>query len=172
MKFYLGHNSRNNLQGVHPDLIAVVKRAIEITEVDFKVIEGLRNLSRQQKLVQSGASKTMNSRHLTGHAVDLMALVDGKGRWDWPLYHTIAKAMKQASKELGIPLEWGGDWIGWKDGPHYQLPWKQYPKNTQVSFLNKGEKNDERSSTRIRETHTDIRWWVSIKRWFSNWCRS
>lgn len=126
--FTLGPRSVLRLQGVHPDLVKVVHRAIELSTVDFTVLEGLRTLERQKALVAAGASKTMNSRHLTGHAVDLGAWVDGQVRWDWPLYHQIAAAMKAAAKELTIPLEWGGDWRTFKDGPHYQLPWKEYPK--------------------------------------------
>ena len=126
--FTLGPRSVLRLQGVHPDLVKVVHRAIELSTVDFTVLEGLRTLERQKALVAAGASKTMNSRHLTGHAVDLGAWVDGQVRWDWPLYHQIAAAMKAAAKELAIPLEWGGDWRTFKDGPHYQLPWKEYPK--------------------------------------------
>lgn len=78
--------------------------------------------------MKAGASKTMNSRHLTGHAVDVVALIDGAVRWDWPLYDLIAKAFKAAAKAEGVPLEWGGDWPRFRDGPHFQLPWKQYPK--------------------------------------------
>lgn len=132
MTYKLGTLSLSRLNGVHPDLVRVVKRAIEITDVDFTVLEGLRSLDRQKTLVASGASKTMNSRHLTGHAVDLAPVVDGKVSWDWPLYHRIAKAMKQAAKELGVPVEWGGDWKTFKDGPHWQLPWKKYPADGQV----------------------------------------
>ena len=127
MTFVLGARSLARLKGVHPDLVKVVKRAIKITDTDFTVLEGVRTLAKQREYVAAGASKTMNSRHLTGHAVDLGALVNGKVRWDWPLYHKIAKAMKQAAKELGIPLTWGGSWTKFRDGPHFELPWKQYP---------------------------------------------
>jgi peptidoglycan L-alanyl-D-glutamate endopeptidase CwlK len=127
MGFILGARSRQRLQGVHPDLVKVVQRAISISEVDFTVLEGLRTEERQRQLVAQGASKTMRSRHLTGHAVDLGALIGGQVRWDWPLYYKIADAMKRAAKELGIPIEWGGDWQKLKDGPHFQLPWKEYP---------------------------------------------
>jgi peptidoglycan L-alanyl-D-glutamate endopeptidase CwlK len=127
-KFILSTLSLSRLVGLHPDLVKVVKRAIEITEVDFRVGEGLRTVERQKQLKAAGATTTLNSRHLTGHAVDLIALVGGEVRWDWPLYHKIAAAMKQAAKELNVPLEWGGDWKTFKDGPHYQLPWTQYPK--------------------------------------------
>jgi peptidoglycan L-alanyl-D-glutamate endopeptidase CwlK len=126
MAFKLSKRSLGNLDGVHPDLVAVVKRAIEITEIDFVVTEGRRTSERQKQLVAAGASKTMNSRHLTGHAVDLAAWV-GQVRWDWPLYDKLAVAMKTAAKELGMPIEWGGDWTTFKDGPHFQLPRKTHP---------------------------------------------
>ncbi|MFN3465640.1 MAG: M15 family metallopeptidase [Terricaulis sp.] len=125
--FVLGKTSRARLNGVHPDLVVVVSRAIKLSDVDFTVLEGRRTKARQAQLVAAGASTTMNSRHLTGHAVDLGALIGGKVRWDWPLYHRIAAAMKQAAKDLGVPLEWGGDWRSFKDGPHFQLPRKHYP---------------------------------------------
>jgi peptidoglycan L-alanyl-D-glutamate endopeptidase CwlK len=127
MSFKLGKVSLSRLNGVHPDLVKVVHRAIELTEIDFTVTEGLRDVERQKKLLAAGASKTMRSRHLTGHAVDLAALVDGRIRWDWPLYDKLAKAMKAAAAELNIPIEWGGDWKSFRDGPHFQLPWKSYP---------------------------------------------
>lgn len=127
MTYNLSKKSRDRLSGVHPDLVKIVERAIEITEVDFAVLEGVRSKTRQEQLVKSGASQTMRSRHLTGHAVDLGAYVAGSVRWDWPLYHKIAAAVKQAAAELQIPVEWGGDWTTFKDGPHWQLPWKEYP---------------------------------------------
>lgn len=125
--FVLGSRSLKMLTGVHPDLVKVVKRAIEITEIDFTVTEGLRTVARQRQLVAAGASQTMKSRHITGHAVDLAALVAGKVRWHWPLYAKLADAMKRAATEVGVPIEWGGDWRTLKDGPHFQLPWSKYP---------------------------------------------
>ena len=125
--FRLGITSRENLQGVHADLVKVVQRAIEISPVDFRVVEGVRSAERQAQLVRAGASQVQNSRRITGHAIDLGALVDGRVRWDWPLYERIAQAMKDAAKELEIPIEWGGDWKTLKDGPHFQLPRKEYP---------------------------------------------
>jgi len=119
----LGTRSKQNLSGVHPDLVAVVKKAIQITEQDFSVIEGVRNINRQRELVKKGASKTMNSRHLTGHAVDLAPYPLS---WEWEEFYPIADAMKAAAEELDIPLEWGGDWKSFKDGPHFQLPRKLY----------------------------------------------
>lgn len=127
MTFHLGHRSELTLEGVHPDLERVVRRAIQITHCDFAVIEGVRAPSRQRLLFDAGATKTLNSRHLTGHAVDLAAYVDGHLRWDWPLYYQISDAMKLAAAELKVPIEWGGDWTTFKDGPHFQLPWAEYP---------------------------------------------
>lgn len=127
MRYQLGQRSRERLQGVHPDLVRVVERAIELTSVDFTVLEGLRTTERQKTLVAAGASKTMNSRHITGHAVDLGAYVDGQVDWSWPLYERIAAAMKLAAKELGVAITWGGDWRTFKDGPHFELDRKDYP---------------------------------------------
>jgi peptidoglycan L-alanyl-D-glutamate endopeptidase CwlK len=126
--YILGARSEKALIGVHPDLIRIVRRAIQITPLDFSVTEGVRTISRQKELFAAGASRTMNSRHLTGHAVDLAPLVDGRIRWDWPLFYRLSESMSEAAKELAIPLEWGGNWTrGFKDGPHWQLPWKDYP---------------------------------------------
>lgn len=125
--FKFSQRSLNNLYGVHRDLQTVAHEAIKITPIDFVVIEGLRTPERQKKLFESGASKTMRSRHLTGHAIDIAAWVDGQIRWDWPLYDALAVAMKQAANNVSVPLEWGGDWKTFKDGPHYQLPWDRYP---------------------------------------------
>ena len=133
MTYQLGIRSRQRLSGVHPDLVAVVERAIEITEQDFFVGEGVRSLDRQKKLVASGASRTMNSRHLTGHAVDLHPHPykgdhDGDGipnSDDYDAYEPIVNAMKQAADELGVKLVHGYDW-GW-DAPHHEMNRKVYP---------------------------------------------
>jgi peptidoglycan L-alanyl-D-glutamate endopeptidase CwlK len=142
--------SRRHLAWVHADLVRVVEVAIGLTEVDFRVTEGLRSRKRQDALVRAGASWTSNSRHLTGHAVDLVALVDGAVRWDWPLYYPIAAAMALASRQCGVDLIWGGCWAELRpicsaadaerasvryaaarhakglparlDGPHFELP--------------------------------------------------
>lgn len=127
MTFSLSTKSLGRLAGVHPRLQAVVKLAIQMTPVDFAVLEGLRTVERQRELLRAGASTTMRSRHLSGHAVDLGAIVDGQVRWDWPLYYRIAPAVKAAALQLGVPIEWGGDWESFKDGPHWQLPWAEYP---------------------------------------------
>lgn len=131
--FKLSQKSLTKMVGVHPDLVRVVKRAIQLTSVDFTVTQGLRTVAEQRELLKKGATTTMNSRHLTGHAVDLAAIVDGKIVWDWPLYSKLATAMKQAAKELKIPIEWGGDWKTFKDGPHFQLPFSKYPKDQKFS---------------------------------------
>lgn len=134
MGYKLGKRSLSNLNGVHPDLVKVVKRAIELTECDFTIIEGLRTKERQAQLLKEKKTTTMNSRHLTGHAVDIAAWVvsedTGKGTvsWDWKHYYIIEKAVKQAATELKIPIEWGGDWKTFKDAPHWQLPFNKYAK--------------------------------------------
>jgi peptidoglycan L-alanyl-D-glutamate endopeptidase CwlK len=124
MGYKLGTRSIKNLSGVHQDLVDVVQRAIEITKQDFTVIEGMRDINRQRQLVKSGASTTMNSRHLTGHAVDIAPWPIS---WEWEDFYPIEEAMKLAADELGIDLEWGGDWKSFKDGPHWQLSRKAYP---------------------------------------------
>lgn len=127
MTFALSRRSLRRLAGVHPDLAAVVRRAIGLTSVDFMIIEGLRTPARQATLVSAGASRTLKSRHLTGHAVDVAAMIDGQVRWDWPLYPRIAAAFRQAAAELGVEIVWGGDWKRLRDGPHYELDRRLYP---------------------------------------------
>lgn len=124
MSYKLGTKSLENLKGVHPDLQRIVERAIGISESDFTVLEGLRSLERQKTLLAAGKSKTLHSRHITGHAVDIIPFPVS---WDWKDYPPIEKAMKQAAKDLGIDLEWGGDWKSFPDAPHFQLSHKSYP---------------------------------------------
>lgn len=126
MGFKLGVRSRMKLHGVHPDLVRVVERALALSPLDFTITEGLRTTQRQAALVKAGASQTMNSRHITGHAIDFAVLVGGKVRWDWPLYAQVSVAFKQAAKELNIPIVWGGDWKSLRDGPHVELDRKKY----------------------------------------------
>lgn len=127
MGFRLSARSRENLRGVDGDLIDVVNYAIQITEVDFAVTEGLRTIERQERLFKAGASKTMNSRHLTGHAVDVVAMVDGRITWSTQPYFKVAEAMKKAGEGLGVVIEWGGDWETFKDYPHFQLSRSTHP---------------------------------------------
>lgn len=128
MSIILGQRSLSRLEGVHPDLVRVVKKAAAMSPLDFTVLEGLRTLDRQKQLIAAGATKTLNSRHLTGHAVDLAPMIGGTVRWDWPLYHQLAAVVKDAAKAENVPIQWGGDWRTFKDGPHWELPWKAYPK--------------------------------------------
>ena len=154
MSFKLGSKSLHELDGVHPDLVAVTKRAIELTVQDFAVHDGIRTLDEQKRLVTSGASQTLDSRHITGHAVDLVPVINGKLRWEWEPIYKIADAVRLAARELGIPIRWGGAWdislttstdspedlvadysarrrqAGKKafiDGPHFELPKDAYP---------------------------------------------
>jgi peptidoglycan L-alanyl-D-glutamate endopeptidase CwlK len=151
--FKLGEKSVNELQGVHEDLVKVVKRALELSVQDFSVHDGIRTLAEQKQHLASGASQTLESRHLTGHAVDLVPLINGKLRWAWPPIYRIADAVRTAARELSIPLRWGGAWdiaftdsddrpedlvadysarrkkAGKKlflDGPHFELPKNLY----------------------------------------------
>lgn len=127
--FALSERDEARLTGLHPDLVRVVRKAAAASPLAFGILEGLRTLDRQRALVARGASKTMNSRHLTGHAVDLAPIgEDGKVSWDWPLYHRLAPALKAAARAENVPIEWGGDWKRFRDGPHWQLPWGEYPK--------------------------------------------
>lgn len=153
MHSILSKKSLDRLSGVHPKLVEVVRLAIGDTEIDFGVLEGVRSKARQAQLVASGASKTMDGRHITGHAVDLGAMVGGTVRWDWPLYYKVAEAMQRAAKTLGVPIVWGGVWdiplrdigdpadavadyvvrrkaMGKKafiDGPHFELSREAFP---------------------------------------------
>lgn len=128
MSIILGQRSLSRLEGVHPDLVRVVKKAAAMSDIDFTVLEGLRTVERQKQLVKAGASKTMNSRHITGHAVDLAPMLNGVVSWDWPLYRRLAPIVKTAAADERVPLTWGGDWRTFKDGPHWELPWAAYPK--------------------------------------------
>jgi len=127
MTFRLSERSLRRLAGVHPRLVEVVKEALALTPVDFMITEGLRTPQRQAALIRAGASRTRASRHLTGHAVDVAAMVDGQVRWDWPLYPRIAAAFKAAAARQGTRIVWGGDWPTLRDGPHFELDRKAFP---------------------------------------------
>jgi peptidoglycan L-alanyl-D-glutamate endopeptidase CwlK len=121
------------MQGVHPHLVRVVIEARKAAP--FIVLEGLRSRERQAKLVALGASRTMNSRHLTGHAVDLGYWLDdgdgrvenGEVRWDWPLYLKQARWLKDVAADLHVPIICGADWKSFPDGPHFELCRRAYP---------------------------------------------
>jgi peptidoglycan L-alanyl-D-glutamate endopeptidase CwlK len=154
MAYVLGKKSLSELKGVHEDLVRVVKRAIEITPQDFSVHDGIRSLDEQRELVRTGASKTLQSRHITGHAVDLVPYLNGKLRWEWEPIYQIADAVRTAAREFGVPIRWGAAWDvrltdqddapedivadysarrrkqgkkAFLDGPHYELPIDIYP---------------------------------------------
>lgn len=126
MGFRFSKRSLRNLDGIHPDLMLVAVKALALTKVDFIVTDGLRTIEEQKALVAKGASKTMNSRHLTGHAIDFVAYCWGKVTYDPKLMEAVASAFKQASAELKIPIVWGGDWAKFKDTPHIELDRKVY----------------------------------------------
>lgn len=133
MAFTLTQRDHERLEGAHPDLRRVIIRAASMSPIPFTVLEVLRSIERQKKLVATGASKTMKSRHLPhptdkkSRAADVAPLIDGQVSWDWPLYHKLAAVIKEAAKDESVAIEWGGDWRTFKDGPHWQLPWAQYP---------------------------------------------
>jgi peptidoglycan L-alanyl-D-glutamate endopeptidase CwlK len=108
--FNLSSKSLDKLVGVDPSLVKVVKRAIQITTIDFAVIEGVRSIERQKELVAKGASQTLASKHIEGKAVDLLAYIDGRGSWELALYDNIADAMKVAAIECSVPIRWGAAW--------------------------------------------------------------
>lgn len=120
--------SLNSLRGIHPDLRRVVDRALQDSPLDFIVIEGVRSLERQKELVASGQSQIMHSRHLTGHAVDLLPVgPDGRAAFAWPLYDQLGPAVEAAAQAEGVAITWGGRWKSFKDGPHFELDRDTYP---------------------------------------------
>lgn len=129
----LSERDRLRMKGLHPDLYRMVEAAAAYGPMGFMVIEGLRTPEQQVQYVASGASQTTNSRHLTGHAVDLGVLDEaGVLTWDWAYYHRFSTHMKGGAQLCGDPIEWGGDWKSFPDGPHWQLPWDAYPVTPQV----------------------------------------
>ena len=113
--FVLGEKSRDEMRGVHPDLVRVFERGIEITSIDYGIHDGIRTPEEQARYVQTGVSTTLDSKHLPqaegfGHAIDAVPYVNGKLRWEWgPIYH-VASAIHQAANELDVKLRWGGVW--------------------------------------------------------------
>lgn len=120
---------RRRLEGVHPDLVRVVEEVAKSSVIEFMVLEGLRTLDRQRELLLAGATRTMDSRHITGHAVDLAPVVNGRPRWDWPLYDVLGSVVKRHAARIKVPIVWGGDWTKFRDGPHFELPRSVYPVN-------------------------------------------
>ena len=113
--FKLGRKSETELVGVHPNLVKVTRRALELTSVDFAVHDGIRSKEEQREYVRQGVSRTMNSKHLKqadslGHAVDLVPVINGKLRWEWHPIYIITEAMRDAATELDVRIRWGGCW--------------------------------------------------------------
>lgn len=150
--------SLKNLSGIHPDLRRVIDRALQDSPLDFVVIEGLRTKERQKQLVASGASKTLNSRHITGHAVDLVPIgPNGKAAFDWPLYDRLGPAVKAAAQAEGVEIVWGGDWTSFKDGPHFELDRKVYPEGDWASKAKPPvERTAPSQSTTVRASAVQI----------------
>jgi len=135
----LSPRSNKNLQDVHPDLVRVVQRAADLTSIPFTVIEGRRSLERQKMLIATGMSKIKvpeRGRHVTGHAVDVVAILDGVARWDTPTYRMIAMIFKEAARLEDVHITWGGDWVTWKDCPHFELRAQDYPAVIDLSSDN------------------------------------
>lgn len=151
--------SLRNLKGVHPDLVAVIEEALQSSPVDFIVIEGVRTKERQQELFDQGFSKTMNSKHLTGHAVDLWPIDPNTGKAVsgrnnarlWALYKQVAPAVKQAADDLGVEVSWGGDWKKFKDGPHFEIDPAKYPFDNRVR-----ERTSAAQSTTVQASAVQI----------------
>lgn len=133
MAFTLSQRDLARLKKAHPDLQAIVFEAARATSLPFTILQADRTLEQQKANVAKGVSQTLKSRHLIGkdgmvYAVDIAPLgPDGKASFAWPLYFKLAPIMKAAAKAVNVPVEWGGDWKSLKDGPHWQLPWAQYP---------------------------------------------
>ena len=125
--YKFGAKSQEKLSTVHPDLQKLFVAAITASPLDFSITEGIRSLERQKELVAAKKSTTMNSRHLTGKAVDIAVFVDGKVTWDAKYYKVVSDHIKQVAVKLGIAIKWGGDWTSFKDGPHFELDSKVYP---------------------------------------------
>lgn len=133
----LSEKSIDKLHGVHPDLVRVVGRTVELATaagMDFSITDGVRTEARQLELFNAGASKTMKSRHIPssnksglGEAIDFAVWAAGEVRWDWPLYVKVGALFKKAAEIEGVKIQWGGDWTSLKDGPHVELHRAAYP---------------------------------------------
>jgi len=110
MGFSLSKRSMSKLAGVDEDLVAVVKYAITVTKIDFGVTCGVRTVAEQKALVAKGASWTMNSKHLEGRAVDVVAYIGPRISWAINLYDDIGDAMREGAKVVGVDLRWGAAW--------------------------------------------------------------
>lgn len=126
MMYSFSQRSLERLKGVHPDLVKVMQASISDSPYDFGITEGRRTPERQQQLYKEGKSRTLNSRHLTGHAVDIAVFIGKDVSWDFRYYDAVAEHIKKVAESLKIPIVWGGEWRGLVDGPHFELNRKQY----------------------------------------------
>ncbi len=150
--FRFSARSLKSMNGVHPHLIAVAATALQLSDCDFVVTEGRRTIDRQKYLFESGRSKTMNSAHLTGYAVDCYPIIDGDVIVDRiPPMVTVAKAFRAAAKNMSVPIIWGGDWDNdrdWKDerffdGAHFQLSKPEYDWHAPIPTTKREEWGDD-----------------------------
>lgn len=147
------------LEDVHEDLVRLFTAVAAEAPFDLWVVEGLRSPMRQEQLKRQGSSQTSNSRHLTGHAVDIAPCVAGQPSWSWPLYYELAPIVKKVAKRLNIAVEWGGDWKSMKDGPHWQLNWSKYPivkYNPLVNDLVPEPIPEDAITSRDKEKYTEV----------------
>ena len=113
--------SKAKLQGVDPRLVKVAEIALQRSPFDFGITCGLRTKEEQRNLVHEGKSRTMNSKHLEGRAIDIVIYINGKANWDVDNYRKVSQVFKQVATEEGIQIEWGGDWKSFIDAVHFQL---------------------------------------------------
>lgn len=154
----LSELSRSRMKDVHPDLIKVVETAASNASFEILVVEGRRTVSRQKKLVAEGKSTTMRSRHLSGHAIDLCALVDGKLEWGKPYNRGVVELMKAAATEHDVNIEAGADWRTFIDFPHYQLAWSDYPAQDQSWVKTTPAKSEVKAVMRKSRKHKAAGW--------------
>lgn len=127
MTYKFSEISLKRLEGVHPDLVRVMEKSIVDSPYDFGITEGLRTKARQSALVMAGASQTMNSRHITGHAVDIVIFYEGSVTWKFSYYTDVADHILAIAKQEGVDITWGGIWKTLRDGPHFELSRSAYP---------------------------------------------
>lgn len=120
--FKFSKRSLNNLVGVKSSLVEIVKESLSRSPFDFIVVEGLRTPARQRELLAQRKTRTLDSYHITGHAIDIALLVDGKVNYNLANYKIVAGVFKEVAAEKGVKLTWGGDWKKLVDGPHFQIP--------------------------------------------------
>lgn len=126
MSYEFSARSRRRLEGVHPYLVEVMERALEESPLEFSITEGVRSLDRQRELFNSGKSRTMKSKHLIqkdgySHAVDIAVIIDGDVDWTFSNYKRVADVVKIVAQEQDVNIIWGGDWVSFRDGPHFQI---------------------------------------------------